>query len=370
MKTNAALFLGLFSFLIVSSLAASTAEVQALIDLYVGTNGDNWTAKTNWKQGDPCTDKWYGVVCDADNVNVIKLDLESNNLRGTISPTFSDLSNLESITFENNYLSGAFPDAFFGLVNIKILDLNLNNFAGQLPDKFDSFKRLEYFDILGNKLTGSVPPTVLNNLSNCYIKFSINELTSIPWDQWTNKDGLANSTLNVSSNLLAGTLSPQIYWPSLIILDSNKLSGTLPDFDTTNGVSSIKHLSIGNNLLTGNLPESLTKATNLNYIFVTSNVGMKGQIPTDYASMTSLTSLYFFNTSLTCPSNSQWKKFEDNATTNCSGANPDGISLAWKIAIFVSTCLFFLIVVVGLTVAIVFRYRKSKSLQSSTPLLS
>jgi hypothetical protein len=37
--------------------------VQALVELYRATNGDQWLNNANWLQGDPCLDHWFGVTC-------------------------------------------------------------------------------------------------------------------------------------------------------------------------------------------------------------------------------------------------------------------------------------------------------------------
>jgi len=36
---------------------------QALVDLYTATNGPEWWINTNWLNGDPCGNLWYGVEC-------------------------------------------------------------------------------------------------------------------------------------------------------------------------------------------------------------------------------------------------------------------------------------------------------------------
>src|SRR5689334_11732498 len=70
----------------ISTVASATipgTERQALIDLYNSSNGDTWTANTNWcngfcpasgtpifnAAGTECT--WFGVTCDAGQNNVI-----------------------------------------------------------------------------------------------------------------------------------------------------------------------------------------------------------------------------------------------------------------------------------------------------------
>jgi hypothetical protein len=58
-------------------------ECNALVALYNSTDGANWTDNTGWLQTDtPCS--WYGVECD--NGHVFSINLNSNNLMGSIPP--------------------------------------------------------------------------------------------------------------------------------------------------------------------------------------------------------------------------------------------------------------------------------------------
>ena len=40
------------------------SQIDALTDLYTSTNGPSWTTQTNWLEGDPCSNHWYGVTCN------------------------------------------------------------------------------------------------------------------------------------------------------------------------------------------------------------------------------------------------------------------------------------------------------------------
>jgi hypothetical protein len=77
------------------------AERAALIALYEGTGGPNWTHKVGWL-GPPGTEcKWHGVDCETDpdgpTTWVTSLDLYSNNLGGALPASLGALGHLESI---------------------------------------------------------------------------------------------------------------------------------------------------------------------------------------------------------------------------------------------------------------------------------
>ena len=40
------------------------SQIDALTDLYNSTNGPSWTTQTNWLEGDPCSNQWFGVTCN------------------------------------------------------------------------------------------------------------------------------------------------------------------------------------------------------------------------------------------------------------------------------------------------------------------
>ena len=40
------------------------SQIDALTDLYTSTNGPSWNNQTNWLEGDPCSNQWYGVTCN------------------------------------------------------------------------------------------------------------------------------------------------------------------------------------------------------------------------------------------------------------------------------------------------------------------
>ena len=62
------------------------ADREVLVDFFHATGGSSWTNKNNWCSDRPLRE-WYGVECD-DEGNVVKLNLNSNNLRGKRQGSF------------------------------------------------------------------------------------------------------------------------------------------------------------------------------------------------------------------------------------------------------------------------------------------
>jgi hypothetical protein len=77
--------------------ALQTAEINALIDLYSSTNGNLWDNNTNWLDGDPCENRWFGVSCNDTGSVVVTLALPRNNLAGYIPPSFANLTSMTTM---------------------------------------------------------------------------------------------------------------------------------------------------------------------------------------------------------------------------------------------------------------------------------
>ena len=77
--------------------------------LYDSTDGDNWRKNTNWKSTAPL-DEWSGISTDASG-RVTAIDLNSNDLTGSIPEELGGLANLESLELSSNELTGSVPSA-------------------------------------------------------------------------------------------------------------------------------------------------------------------------------------------------------------------------------------------------------------------
>jgi Leucine-rich repeat (LRR) protein len=69
-------------------------EREVLADLYNSTQGENWNTHSNWLgfSGTECT--WYGVICNDAGGEVIELDLNANNLAGSLPWSLQNLTHL------------------------------------------------------------------------------------------------------------------------------------------------------------------------------------------------------------------------------------------------------------------------------------
>lgn len=131
-------------------------QYDALLELYESTSGTGWTNSDGWlgEPGSEC--HWYGIQC-ADNGVVTAIDLNNNNLAGTLPRALSLLSGLESLVLNDNLLEGTIPVTVAYLENLQRLELQNNLLTGTIPRDITTLDSLGLQDFSGNDL-GEVAP--------------------------------------------------------------------------------------------------------------------------------------------------------------------------------------------------------------------
>ena len=128
---------------------------EALMALYKATGGDNWTNNTNWGSDKPLSE-WYGVKTTTYG-SVRILNLDGNNLTGTLPPELGNLAHLTQLSLCGNPITGGVPDELSKLKQLERVYFNLSTLSGPLPLCFTQCERLRALDFIGNKFTGSIP---------------------------------------------------------------------------------------------------------------------------------------------------------------------------------------------------------------------
>ncbi|PIA30751.1 hypothetical protein AQUCO_05400091v1 [Aquilegia coerulea] len=110
--------------------------------------------------GDPCLPRqysWTGVTCsEGPRIRVVKLNMMSMGLSGSISDGIANLTALTDIFLGNNNLSGPIPD-LSSLRRLQSLHLENNQFSGEIPRSLGTIVSLRELFIQNNNLTGQVP---------------------------------------------------------------------------------------------------------------------------------------------------------------------------------------------------------------------
>ena len=139
---------------------ATTPEEEALVALYISTEGPHWLYNTNWLSDEPIG-SWFGV--ETFGGRVVALRLGGNRLRGEIPPELSQLTDLEVLDLGSGKLSGAIPAWLGDLNQLRYLYLDNNLFEGEVPAALGNLTSLELLTLHRSVgLRGALPETLTN----------------------------------------------------------------------------------------------------------------------------------------------------------------------------------------------------------------
>ncbi|HET7451500.1 MAG TPA: hypothetical protein VFL12_02055, partial [Thermoanaerobaculia bacterium] len=281
--------------------AIPSSERQVLLNLYASTNGAGWIHRAGWNGAAGTECSWYGVACDDAAAHVIQLDLDSDNLAGTL-PSIAGLSSIEYCILSNNRLTGSIP-AVSSLTHLRILELYANGLTGAIPS-LSGLSRLTTLELNSNRLTGAIPS--LADLTSMQVfDLDTNDLTGAVPDlsAMTDLQYIALDTNGLSGpvpslSALTQLSDCELYdndfsgpVPSLsglsnlriLLLSNNRLSGSFPDPTGT----SLETLDLDYNALSGPIPSSVGNAKTLRNLFLAGN-DLVGALPSSLSGLTNL----------------------------------------------------------------------------------
>ena len=299
---------------------------DALAALYDATNGPNWTNKTNWQSAAPLGE-WYGVTTDADG-RVTELNLEDNNLNGTLPPTLGGLANLKTLNLAfNTALSGPLPQSITGLT---LESLRVEGTAVCAPPqaKFQAWLNERgisgstdvnlsgLFQTLSNESSdGPGIARCTDTRVDYYTLVELHKATNGPnWDDKTNWQSAAPlgewygvttdasgrvTELSLSDNNLRGPLLHaalgQLTKLSNLNLSGSQLTGEIPP--ELGQLANLSNLNISSNQLMGNIPPELGQLANLSHLNLSGN-SFTGEIPPELGQLANLEELSIWRTTL------------------------------------------------------------------------
>mmetsp|Transcript_3555 Transcript_3555/g.7836 ORF Transcript_3555/g.7836 Transcript_3555/m.7836 type:complete len:983 (-) Transcript_3555:338-3286(-) len=201
-----------------------------------------------------------------------RLNVEDNELIGTIPYDLGKLKHLEDVRLGKNQLHGTIPSSLLRSKTLTKLDLNGNQLTGEIAIYESAI--LEYLYLYDNELSGSLSSDDLCFISNSLVDLRLSNnsfLGKIP-----NVDcimdklelmSLAQNNLTGHINASLGASLPRI---RELHLYENKLLSTIPE--SILRLENLTALLLGNNELTGSLTADMFKdAHNLAHFYVNSN---------------------------------------------------------------------------------------------------
>lgn len=215
----------------------------ALMDLFNATGGPRWLKKQGWGDGDPCAEAWHGIACNGDGTAVTTIDVHSNSLVGTLTPSLATFAPyLVKLDLGENPLSGSLPNFWSGFTSLTAVAISGSVLGGSLPDSVCDMSSLINADFHGNRLNGSLPRclyrlTQLSGLDVRYNRFegdvpslclgvpggvpaklkelNLNGQALTGWDtrtQCPNGVSFTLSAINVEGNNITADLSDNYIW--------------------------------------------------------------------------------------------------------------------------------------------------------------
>eukprot|EP00542_Grammatophora_oceanica_P014906 CAMPEP_0194033670 /NCGR_PEP_ID=MMETSP0009_2-20130614/6263_1 /TAXON_ID=210454 /ORGANISM="Grammatophora oceanica, Strain CCMP 410" /LENGTH=723 /DNA_ID=CAMNT_0038674387 /DNA_START=157 /DNA_END=2328 /DNA_ORIENTATION=+ len=306
----------------------------ALTTFYYSLDGDNWDNKLNFLQPEEDECAWYehitlgdgenialGVTC-GESLMVEALLITNNRLAGDLPYEMVYLNSLDFMDLKHNSITGILDNNLGKLERMSFVDMRYNNLGGEIPHWMGlQWKKLTVLALSHNQFTGTLPQTlgqatalktlalddnklegdmmVLNPLRNLeFLYLDNNELTgTVDEDFLRPMSSLVH--LDLSSNILTGKLShaPHFFTMSALkVLDlhDNDLTGSMFDGDLTEDNEVLEYLSVYDNVIEGTLPQTIFHLKKIKHLDVTGNE-LVGRIPDTFPSMTDLSYLFLSN---------------------------------------------------------------------------
>ena len=268
-------------------------ERYVLAVLYYSTMGPSWSLDSfNFLHSSDVCD-WNDGIFDVTNYTSL-LDLRWIGTKGVYCA--NDGESIDVLSLRENNLHGSIPWELVLLTNLAYINVQLNALSGSIPTRVNELKSLEFFVADQSRLTGTLPE-IFSPLMQI-ISLSSNEFTGPIPDSW----GATMPDLTeiiLVGNMLTGSLPASIGRLSNLgnlIVNQNQLTGTLQS--DLGELSSLWQLSLSGNMLTGTLPSSIGRLSNLALLFVDANQ-LTGTLPSVLAELTSLQQLFLSTNQLT-----------------------------------------------------------------------
>nr|GMC71555.1 probable LRR receptor-like serine/threonine-protein kinase At3g47570 [Ipomoea batatas] len=298
-----------------SILGNNITDEQALLAFKAGLVSDPFQLTASWNESTSFCE-WAGITCGRKHQRVVKINLSSSNLRGSLSPAIGNLSFLRVILLQKNSLTGIIPSEIGRLSRLQILSLANNSFSGEIPNnisqcrllssiqlggnnltgklpvEFQSLSKLQLLYVYRNKLTGRIPPQYGNLSSLTRFFVAENNLQGVIPNDLGKLKSLKQILLRI--NNFSGMVPLSLLNLSLVGIDlqSNQFEGSLPPNISATSFLRLKFLGVNNNRIIGHIPLWLSYALNIEVIQLGDN-NFTGEVP-NFGSLKHLRALSFF----------------------------------------------------------------------------
>uniref|UniRef100_A0A0E0J0S7 Leucine-rich repeat-containing N-terminal plant-type domain-containing protein n=1 Tax=Oryza nivara TaxID=4536 RepID=A0A0E0J0S7_ORYNI len=197
-------------------------------------------------------------ICESQDLFI--LDLANNLLVGEL-PRCDSMGTMRYLLLSNNSLSGEFPQFVQSCTSLGFLDLGWNSFSGTLPMWIGDlvqlqFLRLSYNMFSGNNISGTIPRGLSNLTAMTQTKGIVH---SFPYQGYASVVGEPGNSLSV-------------------VTKGQELNYGVGILDMIGTIRSLESLDLSRNMLSGEIPSSLSNLTYLSFLDLADN-NLTGRIP-------------------------------------------------------------------------------------------
>ncbi|XP_021720518.1 putative receptor-like protein kinase At3g47110 [Chenopodium quinoa] len=193
--------------------------------------------------------EWEGVTCSTKHPHrVVGLNLQNNNLVGTLSPYVGNLSFLHVLNLYNNSFRGHIPPQIGNLLRLRSLELVRNTFEGEIPANISRCLNLEQLQLSGNNLGGFIPSQLSILTKLLVLSLSYNQLKG---------DILNKVVMNMTSL-------------QILLASNNSFHGSIPE-NIGVALQNLVYIYMSGNKISGKFIFSARNMPNLLYVEINSN---------------------------------------------------------------------------------------------------
>ncbi|KAH9803559.1 hypothetical protein KPL71_001820 [Citrus sinensis] len=193
-------------------------------------------------------------------VNLVFLDLSTNNFQGAVPDAIQNSTSLQHLDLSRNHFSSSVPDWFNKFIDLEYLSLSYNELQGSIPGSLGNLTSIKSLDLSFNRLESKIPRAFKRLRHLRSVNLSGNKLSqeiSQVLDMFSACASNVLESLDLSNNTLFGLLTNQIgNFKNLDSLDLsfNNISGHIPL--SLGQLSSLRYLDVSTNNLNGTLSEN------------------------------------------------------------------------------------------------------------------
>ena len=229
--------------------------------------------------------------------NLNTLRIRANDVSGEMPPELGNLATLRFLALSGNSLSGEIPGELAKLAHLESLDLATNLLVGPIPSELANLAKLKDLSLFRNALSGPIPPELGRLAQLEWLQISENELVGrIPPELG---DLARLEILSLDDNGLTGRIPPELGELARLrslVVGNNQLTGPVPP--ELGKLSELEYLFISANSLTGSIPPELGELSNLEFLSMGWQ-GLSGRIPPELGNLSRLETLWMSRNNLT-----------------------------------------------------------------------